>query len=344
MKYDIKSMQLPEIKEYFATTGERQFRAQQVFSWLHKGIKTFMEMTDISLELRKELDDKFFISVPELMEKQISKTDGTEKYLWRVNDGDAVECVLMEYSHGNTICISTQVGCKMGCSFCASSLDGFSRNLFASEMIDQVVFTQLEAGKPVSNIVLMGVGEPLDNFDNVMRFIELICHPNGINIGARHLTLSTCGLIESIDRLSEYDVQLTLAISLHAPDDETRSRLIPVNRGYGVKDLIEAGSRYFIKTGRRVTYEYALICGVNDSAEQAAKLAGLLQGTASHLNLILLSNVQEREFKESTLNSVNIFTSTLKRNGVNYTMRRRLGADIEAACGQLRHHMLREMG
>jgi len=340
MKRDIKSMQLTELTEYFLSIGEQKFRAQQVFSWLHSGKSAFSEMTNLSLEIREKLDNEFYITSPELIEKQISSLDGTAKYLWRVQENDAVECVLMEYSHGCTICISTQVGCKMGCLLCASSLDGFKRNLTASEMLDQVYFTQLDADKRISNVVMMGIGEPLDNFDNVMRFVRLITHPSGLNIGARRLTLSTCGIIENIDRLAEYDVQLTMAISLHAPDDETRSLLMPINREVGVRKLFEAAERYFNKTGRRVTYEYALIDGVNDTAVQAAKLSQLLKNTTSHLNIILLSQVQERDLKASSTGNVKAFTDILIQNSVNYTMRRSLGADIEASCGQLRHRML----
>jgi len=341
MKRDIKSMLLPELEDYFESAGEKQFRAQQVFSWLHSGAGAFTDMTNLSVELRERLSKEFFISSPEQIEKQTSKADGTVKYLWRVHDNDTVESVLMKYSHGYTICISSQVGCKMGCKICASTLDGFKRNLAASEMIDQIIFTQLDAGVRISNVVLMGIGEPLDNFENVIRFIHLISHPKGLNIGSRHMTLSTCGMIEDIDRLAEYDVQLTLAISLHAPDDKTRSHLMPVNREAGVKKLFAAGERYFKRTGRRVTYEYAMIDGVNDSPRQAELLSKLLKNSAGHLNLIPLSNVQECAYKASSAEKVSIFTGILKENGVNYTMRRSLGTDIEASCGQLRHRMLR---
>jgi len=340
MKRDIKSMLLEELEEYFKSTGEQKFRAKQVFKWLHSGVIAFSEMTDISIELRDKLDNEFYISEPVLVEKQVSAADGTEKYLWRTMNDDMVECVLMQYSHGNTICISTQVGCKMGCTFCASSIDGFKRDLNASEMLDQVIFTQLDSGKRISNVVLMGIGEPLDNFDNVIRFVQLICHPAGKNIGARHITISTCGLVENIDRLAEYDVQLTVAISLHAPDDETRSQLIPFNRKTGVKDLLEAGERYFKKTGRRITYEYALIDNINDSTRHAELLSQLLKNTSSHLNLLFLSNVKDRGFKPSPKEHVRRFTEILDKKGVNYTMRRSLGADIDAACGQLRHRVL----
>jgi 23S rRNA (adenine2503-C2)-methyltransferase len=340
MKIDIKSMLPSELEEYFISVGEQRFRAKQVFSWLHSGVRTFADMTNLSLTLREKLDREFFISMPELIEKQISETDDTAKYLWRLQEDDTVECVLMQYPHGNTVCISTQVGCKMGCTFCASSIDGFKRNLTASEMIDQVLFTQLDTGKRVSNVVLMGIGEPLDNFDNVMRFVKLICHPSGMNIGARHITLSTCGIIENIDRLAGYDVQLTLAISLHAPDDETRSKLMPINQKTGIKKLFEAGERYFIETGRRVTYEYALIDGVNDTAGQARLLSNHLKSTASHLNLIPLSNVQESLFKASSKENASQFTNILSKHGINYTMRRSLGTGIEASCGQLRRRVV----
>ena len=342
MKHDIKSMLLADLEEYFKSTDEQRFRAKQVFTWLHNGITDFNDMTNISLELRERLDDEFFISAPELVEKQISANDGTAKYLWRVNNNEMVECVLMQYSHGNTICISTQVGCRMGCTFCASSLDGLKRNLTAAEMLDQVLFTQIEAGSRISNVVLMGIGEPLDNFDNVMQFIKLICHPSGMNIGARHITISTCGIVENIDRLAEYDVQLTLAISLHAPDDETRSLLIPANKKTGVKNLLETGERYFKKTGRRITYEYAMINEINDSEDQAELLSKHLKGKSSHLNLLFLSNVSDRKFKPATEERVRKFTDILDRKGVNYTMRRSLGSDIEASCGQLRHRILNE--
>ena len=228
----------------------------------------------------------------------------------------------------------------MGCTFCASSLDGLKRNLTASEMLDQVLFTQLDTGVRISNVVLMGIGEPLDNFDNVMRFIGLICHPSGLNIGARHLTLSTCGIVENIDRLAQYDVQLTLAISLHAPDDETRSMLIPINRQTGISKLLESSERYFMETGRRVTYEYALINEVNDTTEHAKKLSSLLQHTSGHLNLISLSHVQDRKYKPASQKKTKRFTDELRANNINFTIRRSLGSDIEASCGQLRRRTM----
>ena len=343
MKRDIKSMLLPEIENYFESIGQKPYRASQVYSWLHNGVSDFSGMTNLSLELREKLSKEFFISMPELVEKQVSKADGTTKYLLRVQEGDLVECVLMQYSHGNTICVSTQIGCKMGCTFCASSQDGFKRNLSASEILDQVLFVQKDTNKRISNVVLMGIGEPLDNFDHVMQFIQIICDSTGLNIGARHITLSTGGLLENIDRLSDYDVQLTLAISLHAPDDETRTKLMPINRSTGVKQLIEAGERYFKKTGRRVTYEYAMIDGINDSPQQAELLSDLLKNKAVHLNLISFNNVPELSLKASSKKNVRAFIDILEKNGINYTMRRSLGADIEASCGQLRRRFAKEM-
>jgi len=339
MKRDIKSMLPAELKEYFSSIGEQQYRAEQVFSWLHNTVTSFNEMTNLTLELRKSLDMEFYISVPEIIEKLISNLDGTIKYLQRIGEDDTVECVLMRYEHGNTICLSTQVGCRMGCNFCASSIDGFKRNLTASEMLDQILFTQLDTDERISNVVLMGIGEPLDNFDNVIRFIELINHPTGINIGARHITVSSCGIVENIDRLAEYDVQLTVAISLHAPDDETRSVLMPINQKTGVDAVFQAADRYFKKTGRRITYEYAMIDGINDSPGHAQLLSKRLKGTSNHLNLIQLSLVNEHSYKASSKESIKQFTDILKRNGIKFTMRRSLGSDIEASCGQLRRRV-----
>ena len=340
MKYDIKSMHLSEIEEHFAGSGYERYRAKQVFSWLHKGVRTFDEMTNISLDLRKALDHEFYITSPAIIKKQVSKIDGTGKYLWRLHDGEAIESVLMEYTHGNSICISTQVGCKMGCLFCASALGGFRRDLTPSEMLDQVLFTMQDSGKRISNVVLMGIGEPLDNFDNVMRFIDIVRHSAGINIGSRHLTVSTCGIIEKIDRIAEYGVQLTVAISLHAPDDVTREYLIPSSKGTSVNNLIQACNRYFKETGRRVTYEYALIDKINDSPESAEMLSKLLSKTGSHLNIITLSRFEESNFKPSPAESIKRFTEILKENKINYTLRRPLGSDIGASCGELRWQTL----
>ncbi|MDR0490364.1 MAG: 23S rRNA (adenine(2503)-C(2))-methyltransferase RlmN [Oscillospiraceae bacterium] len=334
--YDIKSFLLPELEEYFKSEGERPFRAEQVFKWLHGGAASFDEMTNLPKDLREKLGAVFYITAPYMLDKQISKLDGTIKYLWRMADGSAVESVVMDYEHGRTVCISTQAGCRMGCSFCASTIGGLARNLTASEMEDQVLFSQIDSGKTISNIVLMGIGEPLDNFDNVIRFLKLIAHTSGMNVSARRISLSTCGIIENIDKLAEYDIKLTLSVSLHAPDDETRTRLMPINRVTGVDALIKACHRYFRATGRRVSYEYAMIDGVNDSLSHAGMLTEKLRGTGSHLNLIPLNDVHESPFRASSRDNVKAFSRFLKQNGVNCTIRRKLGDDVTASCGQLR--------
>ena len=337
---DIKSMLLTELETYFESIGERSFRAKQTFQWLHRGAPSFGVMTDLPEALRDRLAEEFCISVPVLSEKHVSKHDGTIKYLWSMDDGAAVECVIMEYEHGNTICISSQVGCRMGCAFCASAMGGLKRNLTAPEMVNQVLFSQIDSEKKLSNVVLMGIGEPLDNFDNLIRFLELLGHEFGLNIGARHITVSTCGIIENIDKLAEYRIKCTLTVSLHSADDETRSRLMPINRDVGVDKLLETCSRYFHKTGRRVSYEYAMIDGVNDTSRHAELLAVKLKNTESHLNLIPLSNVPERPFRGSSQERVNEFSKILRQKGVNCTIRRSLGGDIAASCGQLRGRSL----
>ena len=278
---DIKSMNLEQMTAFFKQLGEPAFRAKQVFCWLHKGARSFDEMTNLSKSLRQTLTRECFIDVPVVERKQVSALDGTIKYLWRLPDGNCIETVLMRYKHGNTVCISCQVGCRMGCAFCASTLGGKVRDLRPSEMLDQVLFTQLDSGEPISNIVLMGIGEPLDNFDTVLRFLELVNSPDGLNIGMRHISLSTCGLADKIDKLAQYKLQLTLSVSLHAPDDETRSKIMPVNRSVGVERLIKACHDYFAVTGRRVSFEYAMIDGVNDSDAQADLLARHVRGMSA---------------------------------------------------------------
>ncbi|MDE6590413.1 MAG: 23S rRNA (adenine(2503)-C(2))-methyltransferase RlmN, partial [Oscillospiraceae bacterium] len=278
---------------------------------------------------------------PVVERRQISQTDGTTKYLWRLLDGNCIETVLMRYKYGNTVCVSSQVGCNMGCVFCASALGGKVRDLTPSEILDQVIFTQKDSGEAISNIVMMGIGEPLDNFDNVLRFLVLVNHPDGINIGMRHISLSTCGLIKKIDKLAPLGLQLTLSVSLHAPDDNIRSRLMPVNRSVGVGPLMETCRRYFEMTGRRISYEYAMIDGVNDGDAQADQLAGLLQGQPGHVNLIPLNDVAESPLKPSR--RVRQFQQRLEGHGVTVTVRRKLGGDIDASCGQLRRkHIQRQ--
>lgn len=337
---DLKSMTLEEMTALLKSMGEPPFRAGQVFTWLHKGAASFDEMTNLPKSLREKLAADCYITRPVVERKQVSALDGTIKYLWKLADGNCIETVLMRYQHGNTVCISCQVGCRMGCAFCASTLGGKIRDLTPSEMLDQVLFTQLDSGAQVSNIVLMGIGEPLDNFDTVMRFLELVNHPKGLNIGMRHISLSTCGLVEKIDKLAEHRLQLTLSVSLHAPDDETRSRIMPVNRAVGVKKLMDTCRRYFEITGRRISYEYAMIDGINDSDAQADLLAGLLKGAPSHVNLIPLNNVEESPLKPSR--RVAAFQKRLESHGVTVTVRRRLGGDIDASCGQLRRKSMKE--
>ena len=273
---------------------------------------------------------------PTVARKQVSKLDGTIKYLWRLPDGHCIETVLMRYRHGNSVCISSQVGCAMGCVFCASTLGGRVRNLTAGELLDQVIFTQKDSGLPISNIVLMGIGEPLDNFDNVMRFLALVNHPDGENIGMRHISLSTCGLIERFDDLAARDLQLTLSVSLHAPDDATRSKIMPANHGRGVAALIDACARYYEATGRRISFEYAMIDGVNDTPEHARLLAKHARRVCAHVNLIPLNHVEERAFRPSTPEHLKAFIRILEQAGVNVTVRRKLGSDVDASCGQLR--------
>ena len=337
---DLKSMTLEELTAFFKEMGQPAFRAKQVFRWLYRGVTSFEEMTDLSKGLREQLEARCFITAPKVARKQVSAIDGTIKYLWELADGNCIETVLMRYQHGNTVCVSSQVGCRMGCAFCASTLAGRVRDLTPAEMVDQVLFTQLDSGAHISNIVLMGIGEPLDNFDTVMRFLTLVNHPDGLNIGMRHISLSTCGLTEKIDKLAQLGLQLTLSVSLHAPDDETRSKIMPINRSVGGDKLMETCRRYFKTTGRRISYEYAMIDGVNDSDRQADLLAGLLKGLPGHVNLIPLNDVEESPLKPSR--RVAQFQKRLENQGVTVTVRRRLGSDIDASCGQLRRKAMKE--
>ena len=339
---DIKSMTQPELSRFLKELGEPAFRAKQVLTWLHRGVTSFEEMTNLSKPLREKLAEQCFITVPVVARKQASKLDGTIKYLWELSDGNCIETVLMQYHHGNTVCISSQVGCRMGCAFCASTIAGKVRDLRPSEMLDQVLFTQLDSGREVSNIVLMGIGEPLDNMENVLRFLELVNHPDGMNIGMRHISLSTCGVVPGIDALAEKELQLTLSVSLHAPDSETRSRIMPVNRAYDVELLFDACHRYFEKTGRRISFEYAMIDGVNDNDWQADLIAKKLRGMPGHVNLIPLNDVVESPYKPSR--RVAAFQKRLESHGITATVRRSLGGDIDASCGQLRRKAMEEQG
>ena len=337
---DLKSMTLEEMTAALKAMGQPSFRGKQVFTWLHKGVISFDEMTNLPKDLRDKLKSEFTLTVPKVARKQISKQDGTIKYLWELSDGNCIESVLMRYHHGNTVCISSQVGCRMGCAFCASTVAGKVRDLTPAEMLDQVLFTRLDSGLEISNIVLMGIGEPMDNLDTVLRFLELVNHPDGMNIGMRHISLSTCGVIPGIRRLADLGLQLTLSVSLHAPDSETRSKIMPVNRAYDVEKLFDACHDYFKKTGRRISFEYAMIDGVNDQDWQADLIAAKLKGMPGHVNLIPLNDVVESPFKPSR--RIAAFQKRLESHGITATVRRSLGGDIDASCGQLRRKAMEE--
>ena len=339
MGKDILSMLPQEIEGELAALGEPKYRAKQIFDWLSRGVRDFDEMTNLPKALKEKLKAEYTLYRPKVLSKQVSKLDGTIKYLWELYDGNAVETVVMSYKHGNTVCVSSQVGCRQGCAFCASTIGGLVRCLEPSEILDEVLFSQLDSGRPISNIVLMGIGEPLDNFYNVMRFLELVNHPDGMNIGMRHISLSTCGITERFDELAERNLQITLSVSLHAPDDETRSRLMPANRGRGVEQLMDSCRRYYQKTGRRISFEYAMIDGVNDTEKHAHLLAQRAKSVGAHVNLIPLNHVEERQFRPSTAGHMKAFIKILEDAGVNVTVRRKLGGDVDASCGQLRRKM-----
>ena len=333
---NLKSLTQPELADILKQLGQPAFRAGQVFTWLHKGVRSYDEMTNLPKALRQTLAEHYPLFVPKVVRKQESQKDGTIKYLWQLSDGNCVETVLMRYRYGNTVCISTEVGCRMGCAFCASTIGGLVRRLEPFEMLDEVLFTQIDSGLPISHIVLMGIGEPLDNFDNVMRFLELVNHPDGMNISMRHISLSTCGLVPKIDALAEKKLQLSLAISLHGPNNELRSKVMPVNKAYPIEELLAACRRYYDATGRRIHFEYAMIDGVNDTPECAKELLGRLKGLGAHVNLIPLNHVEESPLKPSTKEAVARFQKLLEDGGVTATVRRTLGGDIDASCGQLR--------
>ena len=332
----IKSMTLPELTATLKELGQPAFRGKQVYTWLHKGVRSYDEMSNLPKTLRDLLAEKYPITAPEVVRKQESQKDGTIKYLWKLSDGNCVETVLMRYNYGNTVCISTEVGCAMGCAFCASTIGGLVRRLEPFEMLDEVLFTQVDSGLPVSRIVLMGIGEPLDNFDNVMRFLELVNSEDGMNISMRHISLSTCGLIPKIDQLAARKMQISLAISLHGPNNEIRSKVMPVNKAYPIEDLLEACRRYYDATSRRIHFEYAMIDGVNDREEHAKELLRRLKGLPAHFNLIPLNHVEESPLKPSSRAAVARFQKTLEDGGITATVRRTLGSDIDASCGQLR--------
>ena len=339
---NLKSLTQPELADILKELGQPRFRAKQVFTWLHKGVRSYDEMTNLPKSLRDALAEHYPIQAPRVVRRQESQHDGTIKYLWELSDGNCVETVLMRYHYGNTVCISTEVGCRMGCAFCASTIGGLVRRLEPFEMLDEVLFTQIDSGLPISHIVLMGIGEPLDNMDNVLRFLELVNSPDGMNISMRHISLSTCGLVPKIDALAEKKLQLSLAISLHGPNNAIRSRIMPVNKAYPIEELMAACRRYYAATSRRIHFEYAMIDGVNDSEENARELLRLLKGLPAHVNMIPLNHVEESPLKPSSKAAVARFQKILEDGGVTATVRRTLGGDIDASCGQLRRKYNKE--
>ena len=335
-KINLKDLTLPELEDFLISNGEQKFRAKQIFKWLSLGVTDFDEMTDISKALRAKLGKISYISTLTIVRKLVSKIDKTTKYLFKLGDGNTVEAVIMYYKHGITICISSQVGCRMWCKFCASTIGGLVRNLSAGEILDEVIFAQKDIGERISNIVMMGIGEPLDNFDNVIKFLKNVNDPLGLNIGYRHISLSTCGIVKNIVELEKADIPITLSISLHAPTNDLRSEIMPVNKAYDVDTLIDACKHYVNATRRRISFEYTLINGVNDSENVARILAKKLKGMLCHVNLIPVNEVDETGFKKSGRQTVEKFTKVLEKNGITTTVRRKLGSDINASCGQLR--------
>ena len=342
MMNHLKSMTIAEIGTVLKELGQPTFRAKQVFSWLHKGVRSYEQMSNLPKALRDTLAETYPLYTPKVVRRQESQKDGTIKYLWELSDGNCVETVLMRYHYGNTVCISTEVGCRMGCAFCASTIGGLVRKLEPHEILDQVLFTQVESGLPVSHIVLMGIGEPLDNFDNVLRFLELVNSPEGMNISMRHISLSTCGLVPMIDKLAEKKLQISLAISLHGPTNEIRNKIMPVNKAYPIDELLAACRRYYAATSRRIHFEYAMIDGVNDREADAKELIRLLKGLQAHVNMIPLNHVEESPLKPSSRQAVQRFQKLLEDAGIPATVRRTLGGDIDASCGQLRRKYNKE--
>ncbi|MBO5135786.1 MAG: 23S rRNA (adenine(2503)-C(2))-methyltransferase RlmN [Clostridia bacterium] len=341
---NLLDMTCEEVTSYIISQNEPKFRGKQIYSWLYKGISSFEDMLNIPKSLREKLTENCTLGQLEIAEKFVSDIDETRKYLLQLNDGNYIETVLMKYHHGYTICVSSQVGCRMGCKFCASTLNGKVRDLTAGEIIGQILAVQNDLGERISNIVMMGIGEPLDNFDNVMKFLKIVSSPDGLNIGMRHISLSTCGLVPKIYELADEKLQITLSISLHATDDKMRSSIMPVNNKYNIEKLIEACRYYIEKTNRRISFEYTLIAGVNDNRETADALTSLLTGMLCHVNLIPVNAVSETGFKKSDRKKVEAFQAQLEKNGISATIRREMGSDISAACGQLRNKKLNQKG
>lgn len=336
-KTDIKSMDLAELKAFMTSIGEKPFRASQIYQWMHvRHVSSWDEMTNLSKALREKLKEQAELTVLEPVTIQTSKLDGTKKYLFRLPDGNMIESVLMRYKHGNSVCISSQAGCRMGCRFCASTLLGLSRNLYPSEMLDQIYAIQKATGERVSHLVVMGTGEPFDNFESLCRMIELLCSPEGLNISHRNITVSTCGIVPKIYEFADRNPQVTLAISLHSPNDTMRKELMPIANKYSMDELMKAAKYYTKTTGRRITFEYSLVKGVNDKKEHAEELISRVKGMNCHINLIPVNPIKERDFEQSTQNNVTAFKHILERQHIQVTVRREMGRDIQAACGQLR--------
>lgn len=336
-KIDIKNLTLEQLEQEIINMGEAKFRAKQIFSWLHqKNVCSFEEMSNISKDFKQKLNDKFKITEIEIVDKLVSSVDKTNKYLFKLENNHIIESVLMKYSYGNAVCISSQVGCRMGCTFCASTLEGLERNLTTAEMVSQIYKIQQDSKEKIRSIVLMGSGEPFDNFDNFLKFIEIINHKDGLNIGQRHITVSTCGIVPKIYELADKKLQINLALSLHAPTDEKRRNIMPIAKKYTVKEIVDACKYFAETTKRRVTYEYALIAGVNDTEEDAKEIIKLLKGSLAHINLIPVNDVKERNYVKSSKENIRKFADTLIKAGIETTVRRELGSDINAACGQLR--------
>lgn len=342
-KKDIKSLYLEELEEELGQLGEKSFRAKQIYQWVHQKLAAdFEDMSNLSKALREKLRQQYTLTALNPVEVKISKIDGTRKYLFRLSDGNVIESVWMQYHHGNSVCISSQVGCRMGCRFCASTLDGLERNLTAGEMLDQIYRIQADTGERVSNIVIMGSGEPMDNYDNVVRFIRLISHDQGLNISQRNITVSTCGIVPGIRRLAKEGLSVTLALSLHAPTDEVRKTLMPIANKYRIQEILDACQEYFEETGRRLTFEYSLVSGVNDNLEEARALASLLKGMHGHVNLIPVNPIQERDYVQSDRRAIEAFQHYLESQKIAVTVRREMGRDINGACGQLRKSFMDE--
>ena len=343
-KKDIKSLTLSQVTEELNILGEKAFRAKQLYQWMHEKLaRSYDEMTNVSKALKEKLQEKFSYTSLQMVTYQESQIDGTRKYLFELADGNVVESVWMKYKHGNSVCVSSQVGCRMGCRFCASTIDGLERNLLPGEILDQIYFISKHTGERVSNIVVMGSGEPMDNYDNILQFVHMLTDENGLHISQRNVTVSTCGIAPKIRQLAEEDLQITLALSLHATTDEKRKKLMPIANAFSLEEVLDACAYYFEKTGRRLTFEYSLVRGVNDTEEDARELINLIGHLNCHVNLIPVNPIEERDYKESTAQAIRAFQSKLERGGITATVRREMGRDIDGACGQLRRRHKKEM-